>query len=155
MVVGDRLSNGTYKKENKRRFHDFGNNLVRDTINRLFNTNLKDIMSGYRAFNKMFVKNMPVLSKGFEVETEMTLYALDKGFRIQEIPIQYRDRQIGNSSKLNTIKDGMSVIKKIVSMYKNYRLRKFFFWIAFFFVLFGLIVRNTSHFRIYQNTLYN
>lgn len=82
MVVGDRLSNGTYKKENKRRFHDFGNNLVRDTINRLFNTNLKDIMSGYRAFNKMFVKNMPVLSKGFEVETEMTLYALDKGFRI-------------------------------------------------------------------------
>lgn len=155
MVVGDRLSNGTYKKENKRRFHDFGNNLVRDTINRLFNTNLKDIMSGYRAFNKMFVKNMPVLSKGFEVETEMTLYALDKGFRIQEIPIQYRDRQIGNSSKLNTIKDGMSVIKKIVSMYKNYRPRKFFFWIAFFFVLCGLIVRNTSHFRIYQNTLYN
>ena len=92
MAIGDRLSNGTYKKENKRPFHELGNNLVRTFINLLFKTNLKDIMTGYRVFNKKFVKNMPVLSKNFEIETEMSLYALDKGFIIKEIPIDYRDR---------------------------------------------------------------
>ena len=90
MAIGDRLSNGTYKKENKRPFHELGNNLVRTFINLLFKTNLKDIMTGYRVFNKKFVKNMPVLSKNFEIE--MSLYALDKGFIIKEIPIDYRDR---------------------------------------------------------------
>ena len=140
MSIGDRLSNGTYKKENKRRFHEFGNNLVKNSINRLFRTNLKDIMTGYRVFNKIFVKNMPVLSQGFEIETEITLYALDKHFIIKEIPITYRNRPNGSSSKISTISDGIKVIKKIISMYKDYRPRRFFFVIAIIFGILGLIV---------------
>lgn len=140
MVIGDRLSNGTYKKENKRMFHDFGNGLVKRSINKLFRSDLKDIMTGYRVFNKIFVKNMPVLSPGFEIETEMSLYALDKRFIIKEIPITYRDRQSGSFSKLNTISDGIKVVKKIISMYKDYKPRKFFFLIAAIFIVLGLIV---------------
>lgn len=140
MVIGDRLSNGTYKKENKRMFHDFGNGLVKKAINKLFRSDLKDIMTGYRVFNKIFVKNMPVLSPGFEIETEMSLYALDKRFIIKEIPITYRDRQSGSFSKLNTISDGIKVVKKIISMYKDYKPRKFFFLIAAIFIVLGLIV---------------
>ena len=116
MVVGDRLSNGTYKKENKRKFHNFGNNLVKKAINTVFKSNLNDIMSGYRAFNKMFVKNIPVLSSKFEIETEMTLHALDKKFIVKEIPIEYRDRPEGSVSKLNTVNDGVKVIKTIIKM---------------------------------------
>ena len=145
MVVGDRLSNGTYKKENKRMFHDFGNNLVKKTINRLFKNKLKDIMTGYRVFNKIFVKNMPVISKGFEIETEMTLYALDKRFIIKEIPITYRDRKEGSSSKLNTFSDGIKVVRKIISMFKDYKPRTFFFTIAFILVILGVIVRKSSN----------
>lgn len=140
MTVGDRISNGTYKSENKRRFHEFGNNIVRDTINILFNTNLKDIMSGYRAFSKIFVKNVPILSHKFEVETEITLAALDKRFIIKEIPVVYRDRPYGSISKLNTIQDGMQVIKTIVKMYKDYKPRKCFFIIAFMLFIIGLII---------------
>lgn len=140
MVVGDRLSNGSYKNENKKKLHSFGNNLVRDTINQLFKTKLKDIMSGYRAFNRIFVKNMPVLSSKFEIETEMTLYALDKKFIIKEIPINYRDRKNGSKSKVNTVSDGIKVIKKIVSMFKDYMPRKFFWTIALIFIIIGLIV---------------
>jgi hypothetical protein len=140
MVIGDRLSNGTYKKENKRMFHDFGNNLVKKSINMVFRSDLRDIMTGYRVFNKIFVKNMPVMSKGFEIETEMSLYALDKRFIIKEIPITYRDRQEGSFSKLNTISDGIKVVKKIVSMYKDYKPRTFFFVIALIFMLFGIVV---------------
>lgn len=140
MVIGDRLSNGTYKKENKRMFHDFGNGLVKRAINKLFRSDLKDIMTGYRVFNKIFVKNMPVLSPGFEIETEMSLYALDKRFIIKEIPIIYRDRQNGSVSKVNTISDGIKVVKKIISMYKDYKPRKFFFLIAAIFIILGLIV---------------
>lgn len=140
MTVGDRLSNGTYKNENKRKFHEFGNNIVRDSINVLFNSNLKDIMSGYRAFNKIFVKNVPILSPKFEVETEITLSALDKKFIIQEIPIVYRDRPAGSVSKLNTIQDGIKVVKTIVKMYKDYKPRKFFFIIAFVLFLIGLMI---------------
>ena len=140
MTVGDRLSNGTYKNENKRKFHEFGNNIVRDSINVLFNSNLKDIMSGYRAFNKIFVKNVPILSPKFEVETEMTLSALDKKFIIQEVPIVYRDRAEGSVSKLNTVQDGIKVVKTIVKMYKDYKPRKFFFIIAFVLFLIGLII---------------
>ena len=109
MAIGDRLSNGTYQKENKRHFHEFGNNLVKKGINVLFKTNLKDIMTGYRVFNKKFVKNMPVMSPKFEIETEMSLYALDKKFIIKEIPIIYRDRPEGSESKLITVSDGMKV----------------------------------------------
>lgn len=140
MVIGDRLSNGTYKKENKRRFHDFGNSLVKKAINSLFKSNLKDIMTGYRVFNKIFVKNMPVLSKGFEIETEMSLYALDKRFIIKEIPITYRDRKEGSFSKLNTISDGIKVVRKIISMYKDYKPRVFFFAIALIFIILGIAV---------------
>lgn len=140
MVIGDRLSNGTYKKENKRMFHDFGNGLVKRAINKLFRSDLRDIMTGYRVFNKIFVKNMPVLSPGFEIETEMSLYALDKRFLIKEIPITYRDRKSGSFSKLNTISDGIKVVKKIISMYKDYKPRKFFFLIALIFIILGLIV---------------
>lgn len=140
MTVGDRLSNGTYKSENKRKFHEFGNNIVRDSINVLFNSNLKDIMSGYRVFNRIFVKNTPILSPKFEVETEITLSALDKKFIIKEIPIVYRDRPEGSVSKLNTIQDGIKVIKTIVKMYKDYKPRKFFFIIAFVLFLLGMII---------------
>ncbi len=140
MTIGDRLSNGTYQKENKRHFHEFGNNLVRKGINVLFKTNLKDIMTGYRAFNKMFVKNMPVLSPKFEIETEMSLYALDKKYRIEEIPIVYRDRPEGSTSKLNTVGDGIKVIKTIVNMFKNYKPLPFFTIIAVILFILGLII---------------
>lgn len=139
MVIGDRLSNGTYKKENKRKFHSLGNSMVRGSINKLFGTNLRDIMTGYRAFNKIFVKNIPVLSSKFEIETEMTLHALDKKFIIKEIPIVYRDRPEGTTSKLNTVKDGMKVLKTILSMYKDYKPRKFFFALAILLFILGLI----------------
>ena len=140
MVVGDRLSNGTYKKENKRMFHNFGNNLVKKAINTIFKSNLNDIMSGYRAFNKMFVKNIPVLSSKFEIETEMTLHALDKKFIVKEIPIEYRDRPEGSVSKLNTVNDGMKVIKTIIKMYKDFKPRKFFWCIGSIIMLLGIII---------------
>ena len=140
MAIGDRLTNGTYQKENKRHFHEFGNNLVRKSINVLFNTKLKDIMTGYRVFNKVFVKNMPVMSPKFEIETEMSLHALDKKFIIEEIPIVYRDRPEGSVSKLNTVSDGMKVIKTIIKMFKDFKPRHFFWVIALIFVIIGLIV---------------
>ncbi len=140
MAVGDRLSNGTYLKENKRRFHNLGNALVRNTINFLFKVNLKDIMSGYRAYNKKFVKNFPILTKKFEIETEMTIHALDKNFKIVEIPIDYRDRPQGSVSKLNTISDGVKVIKTIGTMFKDYKPLKFFSIIALILLVLGFII---------------
>ncbi len=140
MTIGDRLSNGTYQKENKRPFHEFGNNLVKKAINILFDTDLRDIMTGYRVFNKRFVKNMPVLSPKFEIETEMSLYALDKKYIIKEIPIDYRDRPEGSSSKLNTVSDGIKVVKTIARMFKDYRPFKFFGIIAIIFFILGLLV---------------
>jgi len=140
MAIGDRLSNGTYQKENKRHFHEFGNNLVRKSINVLFNTKLKDIMTGYRVFNKRFVKNMPVLSPKFEIETEMSLYALDKKYIIKEIPIIYRDRPEGSTSKLNTISDGIKVVKTIVRMFKDYKPLKFFGIISLVLFCLGLLI---------------
>lgn len=140
MVIGDRLTNGTYQKENKRHFHEFGNNLVRKSINLLFKTNLKDIMTGYRVFSKIFVKNMPVMSPKFEIETEMSLHALDKKFIIEEIPIVYRDRPEGSVSKLNTVSDGIKVVKTIVKMFKDFKPRQFFWVISFILIILGLIV---------------
>lgn len=140
MTIGDRLSNGTYQEENKRHFHEFGNNLVKKSINILFRTKLKDIMTGYRAFNKMFVKNMPVMTPKFEIETEMSLYALDKKYIIKEIPIVYRDRPDGSISKLNTVSDGIKVVKTIVNMFKNYKPLQFFTLIAVILFIFGLII---------------
>ena len=140
MTIGDRLSNGTYQKENKRPFHEFGNNLVKKAINVLFDTKLKYIMTGYRVFNKRFVKNMPVLSPKFEIETEMSLYALDKKYIIKEIPIVYRDRPEGSSSKLNTVGDGIKVVKTIARMFKDYKPFKFFGLIALILFIIGLAI---------------
>ncbi len=140
MATGDRLSNGTYQKENKRHFHQFGNSLVRNSINILFHSHLHDIMTGYRAFNKKFVKNIPVLSQKFEIETEMTLHALDKNYCIKEIPIVYRDRPSGSISKLSTLGDGIKVVKTIVKMFKDYKPLTFFTTIAVLLFAIGLLV---------------
>ena len=125
MVIGDRLSS-TYFKENKRPFHNLGNKMVRFLINKLFKNNIKDIMTGYRAFSYDFVKGFPVLSKGFEIETEMTIHAVDKNYKLVEIPISYRDRPEGSISKLNTYSDGMKVLRTIASLFKEYKPREFF-----------------------------
>lgn len=140
MVIGDRLSNGTYQKEIKKNFHEFGNNLVRYSINILFNNKLKDIMTGYRVFSKKFVKNMPVMSPKFELETEMTLFALDKKYRIKEIPIVFRERPDGSESKINTFSDGIKVIKTIIKMFKDHKPLKFFSIIFAILFILGLLV---------------
>lgn len=139
MVVGDRLSS-TYFTENKRLFHNFGNRIVRFLINKLFKANIKDVMSGYRAFSYNFVKSYPVLSKNFEIETEMTIHAIDKNFRITSIPVQYRDRPNGSVSKLNTYKDGIMVIKTIGELVKEYKPRLFFSFISIIFFVVSLIL---------------
>ena len=125
MVIGDRLSS-TYFTENKRAFHNFGNRIVRWSINKIFRSKINDIMTGYRAFSYEFVKSYPVLSKGFETETEMTIHAIDKNFTLKEIPVQYRDRPEGSISKLNTYKDGVKVIKTIATLFKEYKPGLFF-----------------------------
>ena len=120
MVVGDRLSS-TYFEENKRPFHNLGNSLVRWSINTLFKNNIKDIMTGYRAFSYRFVKTFPVLSKGFEIETEMSIHAVDKNMHVENVVIEYRDRPEGSVSKLNTYSDGLKVLRTIARLYRNYR----------------------------------
>lgn len=125
MVVGDRLSS-TYFEENKRPFHNFGNSLVRGSINRLFKSNIRDIMTGYRAFSYEFVKSFPVLSKGFEIETEMSIHAVDKNMSVENVIIEYRDRPKGSESKLNTYSDGFKVLKTIGKLYRNYKPMQFF-----------------------------
>ena len=129
MVVGDRLSS-TYFTENKRPFHNYGNSLVRGCINLLFQSDIKDIMTGYRAFSYIFVKSFPVLSKGFEIETEMSIHAVDKNMFVKNVVVDYRDREEGSVSKLNTYSDGMRVLKTIGSLFKNYRPLAFFSIIA-------------------------
>ncbi|MBE6157941.1 MAG: glycosyltransferase [Firmicutes bacterium] len=138
MVIGDRLSS-TYFQENKRPFHNFGNKLVRGLINSLFKSNIKDIMTGYRAFSYEFVKTFPVLSKGFEIETEMTIHALDKNFLLREIPVDYRDRPAGSVSKLNTYSDGLKVLKTIARLFKEYKPAIFFGLISLMFFIVSLI----------------
>ena len=132
MAIGDRLSS-TYFKENKRRFHNFGNKIVRFLINKLFKSHINDIMTGYRAFSYDFVKTFPILSKGFEIETEMTIHALDKNFNVAEIPILYKDRERGSESKLNTYRDGFRVIKTILRLFKEYKPMIFFGVLSFIF----------------------
>ena len=134
MVIGDRLSS-TYFQENKRPFHNFGNKIVRLLINKIFKNNIKDIMTGYRAFNYEFVKGFPVLSKGFEIETEMTIHAVDKNYKLVEIPVQYRDRPEGSVSKLNTYKDGMKVLKTIATLFREYRPKLFYSLISILFLI--------------------
>ena len=125
MVVGDRLS-ATYFTENKRPFHNFGNRLVRWSINALFGSSIRDIMTGYRAFSYPFVKSFPVLSKGFEIETEMSIHAIDKNMQMETVVIQYRDRPEGSQSKLNTYSDGFKVLRTIARLYRNYKPMAFF-----------------------------
>lgn len=146
MVVGDRLSS-TYFNENKRLFHNFGNTLVRASVNRLFHTDIRDIMTGYRAFSFLFVKSFPVLSKGFEIETEMTIHAVEKNMRIENVVIEYRDRPSGSESKLNTYSDGFKVLKTIGRLYKNYRPFGFFGRISTVLMLvsMGLLIPEILH----------
>lgn len=139
MVIGDRLSS-TYFTENKRPFHNLGNKMVRLLINKLFNNNVKDIMTGYRAFSYEFVKSFPVLSKGFEIETEMTIHAVDKNFKLVEVPVTYRDRPEGSESKLNTYSDGFKVLKTIATLFKEYKPAAFFNIISVICLIIALIL---------------
>ena len=139
MVVGDRLS-ATYFTEHKRPFHNFGNKLVRNTINSLFKSNIRDIMTGYRAFSYQFVKSFPVLSKGFEIETEMSIHAIEKNMLVENVIVTYRDRPDGSVSKLNTFSDGYKVLMTIARLYKNNKPFGFFGIIALILMLIGLIM---------------
>lgn len=141
MVIGDRLS-ATYFEENKRPFHNFGNSLVRGFINTLWtrqkSKKILDVMTGYRAFSPMFAKSFPILSQGFEIETEMTIHALDKNFKIESLPVNYRDRPAGSFSKLNTYVDGAKVLMTIFNLYRNYKPLKFFGGVAIILMLIAL-----------------
>lgn len=137
MVVGDRLSS-TYFKENKRPFHNFGNTIVRNSINFFFKSNIKDIMTGYRAFSYTFVKSFPVLSNGFEIETEMSIHAIDKNMSIANVIVDYRDRPSGSNSKLSTYSDGVKVIFTIMKLYRIYKPMHFFGFISLFLALISI-----------------
>ena len=139
MVIGDRLSS-TYFTENKRMFHNEGNRLVRFLINKLFDSHIQDIMTGYRAMSRQFAKNLPVISKGFEIETEMTIHALDKNFLIKETAIEYRDRKGDSVSKLNTFSDGIKVIKTILRLFRDYRPLAFFSLASLIMTILSLIL---------------
>lgn len=138
MVIGDRLSS-TYFTENKRPFHNSGNRVVRGLINCIYKCNIRDVMTGYRAFSYQFVKTFPVLSKGFEIETELTIHTLDKNMGVENVIIEYRDRPNGSESKLNTFSDGFKVIKTIISLYKNYRPLSFFSLVTALLFIIGII----------------
>lgn len=138
MTVGDRLSNGSYAQENQRPFHDFGNNLVRWLIRLMYGYAFHDVMTGYRAFSRVFVRSLPVVSRGFQLECEISIHAVDKGWRIKEVPIDYRDRPAGSVSKLSTVSDGVRVLMAIGSLFKDYLPFKFFSLMAAVFVALGL-----------------
>ena len=140
MVVGDRLSNGSYGDENDRAFHGFGNNLVRWLIKRIYGFKFSDVMTGYRAFNRVFAKTLPVVSQGFEIETELSIHAVDKAWRIAEVPIDYRDRPEGSESKLSTFSDGFKVLKMIMSLFKDYKPMALFGWVTVLLIALGFIV---------------
>jgi glycosyltransferase involved in cell wall biosynthesis len=139
MVVGDRLSS-TYFTENKRLFHNFGNSLMRFGINSLFRTNIKDVMTGYRAFSYAFVKTFPVVSAGFEIETEMTVHAVNYRLHVENVVVDYRDRPEGSVSKLSTFRDGFRVIRKLIQMYRNYRPLRFFGALGVLLIFLGLLL---------------
>ncbi len=138
MTVGDRLSNGTYAEENKRAFHGFGNDLVRAMIKWIYGYSFEDVMTGYRAMSLPFVKTFPVLSEGFQIETELSIHAVDHRWRIRDVPVEYRDRPAGSESKLDTVGDGIKVIAMIGTLFKDYRPLKFFSLIALLFAAIGL-----------------
>ncbi len=134
MTVGDRLSNGTYAEENKRAFHGFGNDLVRAMIRWIYGYSFQDVMTGYRAFSRVFAKTFPVLSPGFQIETELSIHAVDRRWRIADVPVNYRDRPEGSVSKLDTVGDGIRVIMMIGTLFKDYRPLKFFGLVAIVFL---------------------
>ena len=138
MVIGDRLSS-TYFTENKRPFHNVGNVTVRALINRIYKSDIRDVMTGLRAFSYKFVKTFPVMSKGFELETEMTIHCLDKNLKVKNVIIEYRDRPADSPSKLNTIPDGIRVIKTIFGFYKNYKPLNFFTLVSLLMAIVGLV----------------
>ena len=138
MVVGDRLSNGTYAQQNARAFHGFGNDLVRAMIRWIYGYGFEDVMTGYRAMSRPFVKTFPVLSDGFQIETELSIHAVDRRWRIADVPVEYRDRPEGSVSKLNTVKDGLKVIAMIGTLFKDYHPLKFFSLVALIFCIVGL-----------------
>lgn len=138
MVVGDRLSNGTYAEQNRRAFHGFGNDLVRAMIKWIYGYGYPDVMTGYRAMSKPFIKTFPVLSEGFQIETELSIHAVDRRWRIQSVPVDYRDRPQGSQSKLNTVGDGIKVIAMVGTLFKDYRPLKFFSLVALLFCIGGL-----------------
>lgn len=138
MVVGDRLSNGAYAQQNARAFHGFGNDLVRAMIRWIYGYGFEDVMTGYRAMSRPFVKTFPVLSEGFQIETELSIHAVDRRWRIADVPVEYRDRPEGSVSKLNTVKDGLKVIAMIGTLFKDYRPLKFFSLVALIFCIGGL-----------------
>ena len=140
MTVGDRLSNGSYAEENKRAFHGFGNDLVRMMIKWIYGYTFEDVMTGYRAMSRAFVKTFPVLSEGFQIETELSIHAVDRRWRIQTIPIEYRDRPEGSESKLSTFSDGLKVIKMIGVLFKDYKPLKLFTLVAFALLAIGLLL---------------
>lgn len=139
MTVGDRISNGSYGAENGRRFHGFGNSLVRKLIHVLYGYSFEDVMTGYRAFSRAFVKTMPVMSEGFQVETEISVWAVDHRWRVVDVPIDYRDRPEGSESKLSTYADGMLVLAAIASLFRDYRPMAFFGWVSLILVVLGMI----------------
>lgn len=139
MTVGDRLSNGSYGEENGRAFHGFGNDLVRWLIKAIYGYAFDDVMTGYRAFTRAFVKTMPVLSAGFQIETEISIWAVDRRWRIADVPVDYRDRPEGSYSKLSTFGDGAKVLRAIASLFKDYRPMAFFGWLALLFAVLGLV----------------
>ncbi|SDS26546.1 Glycosyltransferase involved in cell wall bisynthesis [Opitutus sp. GAS368] len=153
MVVGDRHAQGHYRRENKRPLHNFGNSLVKALINRLFGVTLHDILSGYRVFSRTFVKSFPVLTAGFELETEITLHAVDKRFRIVELPISYQDRPAGNFSKLSTFRDGRKVLTALFSILRYNRPLLFFGGIAGVFAAFGLAIGSLPVVEYYHTGL--
>jgi len=152
LVIGDRLTNGTYYQENKRQFHGFGNQLVKNLINKLYKSNITDIMTGYRAFDRLFVKSMPITSPGFEIETEMSIHALDKKFLIKEVTIDYRDRPEGSESKLNTISDGIKVLRMIFTLFKDYKPMLFFSSWSLLFLVLGLFVGAPVLYEYFQTS---
>ena len=139
MTVGDRLSNGSYGEENDRAFHGFGNNLVRWLIKVIYGFAFDDVMTGYRGMTRTFVKTMPVMSKGFQIETELSIHAVDKGWRVVDVPIEYRDRPEGSDSKLNTFEDGAKVLMAIASLFKENKPMAFFGWLSLILLVIGLI----------------
>lgn len=140
MTLGDRLTNGTYEEENKRAFHGFGNDLVRALIRWLYGFSYSDVMTGYRAFNKPFALTLPILSDGFQVETELSIHAVDKRWRVEQIPIEYRDRPAGSVSKLSTVSDGVKVLATIATLFRDYRPMALFGWLSLLFLALGLAV---------------